>query len=191
MKNILFVFLLSLAFDQTIIAQNIIPHRLNISSISPLDSQRFEANSTIVASGNAQVLERTKVTLLAGDSIILRGGFQAKAGSHFYAGLKKEPQDSTINTPDNIQSTQATIYPNPTSGVFNVVLPNASLASENAEIEIRDVWGRVILQKYQLNTESGVFQIDLSSQGSGLYFIFTRTSNTQLRPIGKIILIKS
>jgi hypothetical protein len=191
MKNIIFILLLSLAFDQAIIAQNNLPRRLDISSISPRDSQSFKANSTILASGNVQVLEEAKVSMLAGDSIVLRGGFQAKAGSHFYARITKQSQDSSIGAPGNFQSTQSMVYPNPTSGVFNVVLPNAPLAKRDGQIEIRDVWGRIILQKYQVNPENGSFQIDLSTQESGLYFLFMRTTNTQIRPIGKIVLIKS
>ena len=72
------------------------------------------------------------------------------------------------NTPTNIaknkEETDLKIYPNPTSGIFNLQINKI----ENIQIQIYDVYSKCI---YQNKITSSNFQIDLGYQSSGVYFV--------------------
>ncbi|MBI4931357.1 MAG: PKD domain-containing protein [Bacteroidetes bacterium] len=68
----------------------------------------------------------------------------------------------------SILNTQYSIYPNPTSGVFNMQMSRF----ENVQMKIYNVYGECI---YQQICTSAHQQIDLSSQSSGIYFLHLKT----------------
>ena len=87
--------------------------------------------------------------------------------------------DSTTSAPysvttitgiaENILLTTINIYPNPTTGIFNLQMNR----NENVQIKITNVLGNSV---YQSNSTSPNCQIDLSSQANGVYFISIQTN---------------
>src|SRR5690606_21107450 len=63
--------------------------------------------------------------------------------------------------------TKFSVYPNPFSGIFNVVRASNS---ENDSYDIFDIMGKIIGKGQLIDTET---QIDLSSAQSGVYFLKT------------------
>lgn len=64
----------------------------------------------------------------------------------------------------------AELYPNPTSGTFNISI------NENANLIIYDILGKTVLSK---EIEQGNNAINLNNQPGGVYFIEIKTSNTK------------
>jgi hypothetical protein len=61
-----------------------------------------------------------------------------------------------------------TIYPNPSAGIFNI---NVTEFIENKSIKITDINGRKIMSNADFINGTGSYNVDLSSNRSGLYFI--------------------
>lgn len=68
-----------------------------------------------------------------------------------------------------------TVFPNPTSGRFNLKLN--SVGSTGGQIKVTDVNGRVVFTQ-GLSTSITATTIDLSNQSKGLYLLEYRTQNT-------------
>lgn len=81
---------------------------------------------------------------------------------------------------DNNLDNNLTIFPNPTNGLFNLKINTF----ENTQIKVYNVLGECI---YQNISTSSNFQIDLSSQTSGVYFI---QLHTEQGTINKKIIIQ-
>ncbi len=64
----------------------------------------------------------------------------------------------------------ASVFPNPTSGRFNIV------TKTNSTILVTDIFGREIISE---NIDAGRNSIDLSSQASGIYFVKAISENGQ------------
>lgn len=73
-------------------------------------------------------------------------------------------EGSTLTT-DEFNSTNLTIYPNPTS---NYVMVNSPNNTAYVTFEVYDITGKVVIAQQALNTSK---QIDLKSLTSGIYFI--------------------
>ena len=69
---------------------------------------------------------------------------------------------------ENILTDGLTIYPNPTSGIFNLKMGKV----ENVQIKICDMLGNTI---YQNNSTWSTIQIDLSTQPNGIYLVQLKT----------------
>jgi hypothetical protein len=61
------------------------------------------------------------------------------------------------------------IYPNPSTGIFNLGLP-ASETESRVTVEVADLAGRIVQQDI-IATTGGVIPIDLSSQPAGIYML--------------------
>ena len=70
---------------------------------------------------------------------------------------------------ENNTKTDVNVFPNPTNGIINIQLGQV----EKAQIKITDVLGNSV---YQSNNISLNFQIDLSNQPNGIYFISIQTN---------------
>ena len=90
----------------------------------------------------------------------------------------------TLNSPNQITNTQAKVYPNPTTGLINIV---SERGQDIESIEVIDQAGRKIRTLRNPTNESN--QIDLTEQVSGLYFVRTVFSNGELS-VSKITLVK-
>ncbi len=84
-----------------------------------------------------------------------------------------------IGIPENREPARLTLYPNPTNGVVNVVIPE----NQNiTKILVYDLYGKMILSKdYQ-----GDNSIDLSSYAAGVYFMKLLSHDRQAGT-GKIV----
>lgn len=80
--------------------------------------------------------------------------------------LNLQTGTTSISTNEN----SFTVYPNPTSGIFNLLLNRV----ENSQIKIYNVNAECIYQN--INTYSNI-SIDLSNQVNGLYFIQLKTDH--------------
>jgi hypothetical protein len=71
------------------------------------------------------------------------------------------------------QTEQTIIFPNPTTGLFYVKLPNKI---EECMVEIRDIQGKLLKQQHLTNMSMG---IDISSYANGQYLINILTGNNK------------
>jgi hypothetical protein len=90
-----------------------------------------------------------------------------------------ERSTSVQDLPDN----SIAIYPNPTAGRFSIQIDNDLIIKE---LVISDVLGRQILRGYVAPNQTQ-YDVDLSSQAKGLYFIHIKTEGGQLT---KKVLVK-
>jgi photosystem II stability/assembly factor-like uncharacterized protein len=68
------------------------------------------------------------------------------------------------------------IYPNPSTGIFNINLQNMS--NDNAVIKIYSMEGKVVYEKsYALNNASMLERIDLSNVSAGMYIVNIRSND--------------
>lgn len=91
-------------------------------------------------------------------------------GTGEYALVNIYP-DTYTNTAE-ITNSEINIYPNPSKGIFNILI-NENL--NNSELTIYNSIGNIILQK---NISSSQTSIDLSEQSKGMYFVKITDANT-------------
>jgi hypothetical protein len=92
----------------------------------------------------------------------------------------------TIGVTENELSRSLNIYPNPSTGVFNIVFDIA--IRQEVEISVIDALGRTIEIEY-LSGQAGTIthQIDLSNHARGLYFVrITAGENAVIKKITKM-----
>jgi PKD repeat protein len=79
----------------------------------------------------------------------------------------------------DILSNSLEVYPNPSSGVFNLIVSNP--VEGNAEVSIFDLNGRKLLSKLEnVGINSNKFTIDLSSLRKGIYLLNVRMNGSNL-----------
>ena len=90
---------------------------------------------------------------------------------------------------DNLMNNEGIInvYPNPSSGVFNIVVRDKEQGIN--EMEVYNILGEKVYSNYQI-TKSSNYQIDLSSQPSGVYFYRAMGENGTMVGEGKFVLAK-
>ena len=79
---------------------------------------------------------------------------------------------SGVLASDSFEMNQIEVYPNPSTGVFNLNLNNV----EAKNIEIYDVTGKLI-KKMENKSITQLTQIDLSNASNGIYFVKISTEN--------------
>ena len=159
MKNIvLLVSLLIVSFAQ---AQTTISRQLIGSTGGSF------ANATIDVNYSAG---EAVITTATSGSIILTQGFQQPS---FGVGAIDE-----LDLSNNI-----TVYPNPTSGVLNILLSENVAKNGTVEVRIYSLQGQLVFQgKENANASSGSMQLDLNSLKVGQYLIhFTDAEGTMSR----------
>lgn len=67
------------------------------------------------------------------------------------------------------------IYPNPSNGKFNIDLK--ILRPQNVTIKVIDILGQIIYSQSFSNTSTSIFNIDLSSETNGIYFLEISTDS--------------
>ena len=90
---------------------------------------------------------------------------------------------STNNSIFQNNSSDISIFPNPTSGKFQILLTDNNSPTIIHQITILDIRGSKVWEK--LNTSNQLFEIDLSSQPKGVYFV--KIENEQGIKVEKII----
>ena len=71
---------------------------------------------------------------------------------------------------------QAVVYPNPSTGMVHVRYTVS--ASEKVKLKVRNVIGEEIITDEALNS-TGNFQLNLSAQPQGIYFISLQTTHSE------------
>jgi hypothetical protein len=134
-------------------------------------------------------------TMKAGERIVLKAGFHAKAGCNFRAYIdpalcfsgRKTRSFEDENTEsiswlqvslenaerinyetENELTEPIEIYPNPTTGIININVQTLN-QDESLQLRVFDVFGKEIINQ-QLNNSNNQ-QIDLSPYGKGVYFL--------------------
>jgi hypothetical protein len=128
-------------------------------SKSPVAFLRFKMKTDLVDAG--------RFTSTIG---ILNGQTTAVEVTQRAVGITKTEAEAGIN-----------IFPNPTSGVLNIVVAN------DAHIQIMDVSGRVILMEKDL-TGGKVASINVSELSNGVYIV--KIQNDSMSTIRKVVLSK-
>ena len=83
---------------------------------------------------------------------------------------------TAITEPDMaINSTQLSVYPNPTSGVFNIETDGL-----NTELKVYDALGRMILNQY-LSTKTGTFSLD--NEPNGVYLLVLKGQKGMIKQV--------
>jgi hypothetical protein len=106
----------------------------------------------------------------------------ALAGQFYVA---KTGEEAGINNFQNSLS-EISIFPNPSTGIFQLQLPNENFSKDEIEIEIYDLTGNVVSKTKLLNSRS---DIDLSNQADGIYFYRVFNSDGTIGT-GKLIVEK-
>jgi hypothetical protein len=79
----------------------------------------------------------------------------------------------TMTSVDELNYHEMKVYPNPTNGIIYIEM-NKSISS-NSMIEVRDLYGRIFLQKNWEDDNRN--QLDLTPLSEGMYFIRIRNNN--------------
>ena len=76
-------------------------------------------------------------------------------------------EEITVNMSVNIDgiSNKLKLYPNPTSGILNIEVPNIT---ENAQVIITDITGKIILTQ---SISNNITTIDMTNQAQGIYIL--------------------
>lgn len=77
---------------------------------------------------------------------------------------------------NNFELENISIYPNPSSGIFNISLGNINPTS----IEVYDLMGKIIVTKKAFTTTNNETSIDLSAAAQGIYFVKIAADNQQI-----------
>jgi hypothetical protein len=177
---------------QTNILKNCCKPNATFNNITFQDGFREDVNDFIHAGtgGPTIVPSNTSVKFYAGKSITLGPGFHAEAGSNFSTEIvpcgsatQKRLASRNISFPTQEEmdslfqkgkqkmgntlyvNPQFNIYPNPTTGVFNV---DISTFEKSALIEVYNIVGKQVFSKTISNNE---LVINITNQSKGIYFV--------------------
>ena len=126
------------------------------------------ADATFPATGTETTTEQlTQSGLTVGTTYIVRVyDWGHLSDEHLFQICVTEGAGSTIGINENTEALAMTVYPNPSTGLFQV-----SYNGENgpAAIQVMDVTGRLVYSWYGQVSANGVHTIDLSGMSSGNY----------------------
>ena len=182
-----------------------IPDNLTVSSttIGNAESDCFDAKQTIIVAGDGtivEVLSGGEAIFVAGGTIYLRYGFSSQEGSYTHAYItlndqfcgsqplamvayQQDPVEQIVDIPDiisNPDDLSINIYPNPTSGLFNIDFFNFT---EKAEIHVMNFQGQEVFKKSNQNQLT--LEMDISRLPDGIYMIIIKTNDQNIS--GKVI----
>jgi hypothetical protein len=83
---------------------------------------------------------------------------------------------SGVLSADSFKANQVAVFPNPSTGIFNISLGNLTAN----KIEVYDISGKIILQKNNLEVSNNQTNIDLSNALNGVYFVKISTENNTI-----------
>jgi uncharacterized membrane protein len=154
--------------------------------VTDIPKVTFHVTSTQI--GNIQgaevvVEEDTLYTNSSGEATFCMTG-----GDHYYAVAKEnfDTINDIFNFPcenitievlmdpvaiNNLNSSEFRLYPNPSTGKF--YLETKNLCSDPIELQVMDLTGRIVFERQSFISEK--FEIDLSGQQNGMYFLRIKT----------------
>lgn len=179
-----------------------LPPFINVSSFN------FIAKNSILTSGNVLIQNGANINLLAEYEITLTPGFDVSLGAEFCAkidetcppsincivapnpdDLKDESEASVIIDEYNILNDNVSlaennsfiynsisVFPNPSNGNFTLLL-HPKFDYSNAMLSIYDEKGKIIDSR---NITNNNIDIDISKQGSGIFYIQILTSDKKV-----------
>jgi N-acetylneuraminic acid mutarotase len=138
------------------------------------DLQEYSAiNNTWTSRANFPGGARTEIT---GFSIGSKGYFACgRDGSNHYNDLWEYTPDTVTAVQELESEAGISIYPNPTSGIFQLAVGKVQLT--NAEVEIYNVRGEKIKDIPRAPFLEGGLTVDLSHQPAGVYFVRVTAGN--------------
>jgi hypothetical protein len=92
-------------------------------------------------------------------------------------------KDGKLNANSTALSSDIKVYPNPTTGIVNIALPNAGTASD---LVIFNMSGQTVYSEKVSALDNTTKQVDMSTYQQGVYFV--RVSNDQFTKTIKLIL---
>jgi len=128
------------------------------------DGISFWANSDGSGSCNFRRLDNSIIKTFEGD-------FGKSIKQQFTVGF-------LLNTEAILNSASLNVYPNPASDFFHVSY--SFLTDQDVKLEVRDVLGRLIWQKYLGRGREGDVSVDLGAQGQGIYLLSLITESGRL-----------
>lgn len=163
--------------QQTCYVQNTVTDNFTING-------EYERKASADLNSNSLVGDKTTVTFVSGNSILLKGGFYAAAGANFkgYIG----DCSSIAATPNNTVSRKQvkgnlTMAPNPSSDVVNINFGDEQIA----RITLTSIDGKKVFEK-QISNQN-IYTLEVSRYPKGVYLLSVET-NSGNRNTEKIII---
>ncbi|MGB2685320.1 MAG: T9SS type A sorting domain-containing protein, partial [Olleya sp.] len=73
---------------------------------------------------------------------------------------------------DQFETNNFMVYPNPSKGLFNI----KTLSNQSFDVVVYDLTGKLIYNKLEAKTNNNLYQLDLSSFSTGVYFLNLQTN---------------
>ncbi len=166
------------------------PNSQNGNHISEQSGDYINAGYNVGATntdvGNVVVKDGAAVVFTAANKISLKPGFKAENGSYFHAKIAYCPNAErsmhNIDTSETVNDTDALmltnkqvpnrsvfISPNPNTGIFQITVSMNDKHKRIQQITIFDIRGTKVWEK--LNASNQLFEVDISSQAKGVYYV--------------------
>ncbi|MEM8524778.1 MAG: serine hydrolase [Bacteroidota bacterium] len=156
-----------------------------------LPLQTFEAQTTIVSSGNVQIESGKTIDFTAGEAIVLKDGFEVLNGSDFSTTinptldctppLANNPVEQTSlaipsSSDSSLQSFSSSVYPNPSQAIINLQIESDQ--AQPIQVYLTDISGKQQLL-YEEWMEVGQQQLEFNLQQlqKGTYILNIRTGS--------------
>ena len=157
----------------------------------------YLSSDEIFDTGDSKMFDESTRTLSAKGTVLLSGGFTIQStftpGQYFLIGIVDK--DNTVNESDetnnqvvhpvivsgttgvdgNTLEASLAIYPVPATEWLTIKLP--ALPGERVQINIADLFGRVVYFETVISCSPAPVVIDVRSWKSGIYFIVCKTGN--------------
>jgi PKD repeat protein len=140
-------------------------------------------NTTNWTPSSANAWRKDTVSLIPfiGSNILVRFVNINRYGNNLFIDNVNVYDVTGINAPE--ADSRAAVIPNPSNGIFKVLIPAEALKNKGAVIEIFDAGGRLI---HSVAAEGYLTLVDMSSFAKGFYQLNVKTSEREFR--NKIIL---
>lgn len=95
---------------------------------------------------------------------------------------------NTISNDENLTNQNITLQPNPASNYINFSIENNLSESQNIEVQILDISGKIVLNlgKFDLNNGSNVFNLNIEQLPNGNYIFLSQSKNQKYSKLIKI-----
>lgn len=162
------------------------------SSDTQTTNKTYQAKNCITVAGNnttALILDSSSCRFIAGDSIVLRPGFHAQAGTSLLCKIFKRPalKSSDISELDDfsiitysdedsfINNTSVTfdVYPNPAKNEITIDLKNMT---ENS-LSLIQIYNSNGIQVYEQSANNSIITVDVSTFPIGQYIINVKSNS--------------
>ena len=95
-----------------------------------------------------------------------------------YTGIINPCPVLSINENEILESNM-TVYPNPTSGIVNIILDNLKLADKNIQVDVFNYLGQKVFSNFFTDYSEGI-QVDITGNPTGVYVVKLLMDNTSL-----------